>query len=247
MSAQAICGNKAGAFGGGNMIKQFILAMGVVAAGIAPAQAANFLINGDFEQGAGETIEVVPNDTRGVPTGWSRVPTRDYVDILHDDYAQNSPGYYVLLDPQSGDYFLDMNGGGSTGGIYQDVTGLSAGRNYTLSLYTGRWAQNAFGILGYSLIDPTNNLVLASGSFDSTGTDGWFERTLTAAASSAGSLRVQIETLYAYQGAPGLDNVSLVAAAGVPEPASWAMMLGGFGAIGAAMRRRRRIDVTFAQ
>ena len=34
-------------------------------------------------------------------------------------------------------------------------------------------------------------------------------------------------------------------AAGVPEPASWAMMLGGFGVIGGAMRSRRRSAVSF--
>lgn len=32
----------------------------------------------------------------------------------------------------------------------------------------------------------------------------------------------------------------------VPEPASWALMLAGFGAIGAAMRSRRRVAVRFA-
>jgi len=31
----------------------------------------------------------------------------------------------------------------------------------------------------------------------------------------------------------------------VPEPASWALMLGGFGAIGGAMRRRQRTAVSF--
>lgn len=31
----------------------------------------------------------------------------------------------------------------------------------------------------------------------------------------------------------------------VPEPTSWALMLAGFGATGAAMRRRRRVRVTF--
>jgi len=31
-----------------------------------------------------------------------------------------------------------------------------------------------------------------------------------------------------------------------PEPAAWAMMLGGFGLLGTAMRRRRRTTVTFA-
>ena len=33
---------------------------------------------------------------------------------------------------------------------------------------------------------------------------------------------------------------------GVPEPASWAMMLGGFGLVGGAMRARRKTSVTFA-
>ncbi|MDB5686836.1 MAG: hypothetical protein JWR77_1425 [Rhizorhabdus sp.] len=32
---------------------------------------------------------------------------------------------------------------------------------------------------------------------------------------------------------------------GVPEPAAWAMMVAGFGAIGAAMRRRQRTTVSF--
>ena len=32
----------------------------------------------------------------------------------------------------------------------------------------------------------------------------------------------------------------------VPEPASWAMMLGGFGLLGAAARRRQRTGVTYA-
>ena len=35
-------------------------------------------------------------------------------------------------------------------------------------------------------------------------------------------------------------------APGVPEPASWAMMLGGFGVLGGALRRTRRTSVTFA-
>jgi hypothetical protein len=31
----------------------------------------------------------------------------------------------------------------------------------------------------------------------------------------------------------------------VPEPATWLMMLGGFGAIGGTMRRRREAKVSF--
>jgi PEP-CTERM motif len=40
-----------------------------------------------------------------------------------------------------------------------------------------------------------------------------------------------------------LDNPAM---SGVPEPASWALMLGGFGLVGTAMRRRTRMTVTYA-
>lgn len=40
------------------------------------------------------------------------------------------------------------------------------------------------------------------------------------------------------------DN--LVGVAGVPEPATWAMFISGFGLIGGATRRRQKVTVTFA-
>lgn len=44
---------------------------------------------------------------------------------------------------------------------------------------------------------------------------------------------------------PG-DYIRVISAAAVPEPASWAMLIAGFGAIGGAMRRRARITITYA-
>ncbi|CAM3231472.1 PEP-CTERM protein-sorting domain-containing protein [Sphingomonas antarctica] len=47
----------------------------------------------------------------------------------------------------------------------------------------------------------------------------------------------------------GFENVAdrvVTAIQGVPEPASWALMLGGFGVIGTAVRRRQRSTVAFA-
>ena len=38
---------------------------------------------------------------------------------------------------------------------------------------------------------------------------------------------------------PGSNSEAFTLLSGVPEPASWAMMLGGFGLVGSAMRRRR--------
>jgi hypothetical protein len=40
-----------------------------------------------------------------------------------------------------------------------------------------------------------------------------------------------------------LDHVAALAA--VPEPASWLMMIGGFGMVGGAMRRRQRVAISF--
>ena len=39
---------------------------------------------------------------------------------------------------------------------------------------------------------------------------------------------------------PALDNVSIAGGA-VPEPASWALMIAGFGGVGSLMRRRRAL------
>ncbi|WP_293971946.1 PEPxxWA-CTERM sorting domain-containing protein [Sphingomonas sp.] len=47
----------------------------------------------------------------------------------------------------------------------------------------------------------------------------------------------------------GFDNFqigTLASAAPVPEPATWAMFIGGFGLVGGAMRRRMRTSVRFA-
>ncbi|MBB6124316.1 PEPxxWA-CTERM sorting domain-containing protein [Sphingobium subterraneum] len=45
----------------------------------------------------------------------------------------------------------------------------------------------------------------------------------------------------------GSSTITISAAtAAIPEPATWAMMLAGFGAIGFAMRRKQAVRVTFA-
>ena len=41
-------------------------------------------------------------------------------------------------------------------------------------------------------------------------------------------------------------DTAVTAAQGVPEPASWAMMVGGMGLAGLGMRRRRRVAANFA-
>ncbi len=50
------------------------------------------------------------------------------------------------------------------------------------------------------------------------------------------------------EGAVQIDNVTYtpLAVTAVPEPAAWAMMIGGFGLIGISLRRRGRIRIAYA-
>jgi hypothetical protein len=61
---------------------------------------------------------------------------------------------------------------------------------------------------------------------------------------------VKIVGLDALGGSPGFDVANVQALAfvppSVPEPATWAMFIGGFGLMGAAMRRRRPVCGAFA-
>ena len=55
------------------------------------------------------------------------------------------------------------------------------------------------------------------------------------------------EDYYPYDNAGGVVlSIAPAGVAGVPEPASWALMIGGFGMMGATMRRRQRAAITFA-
>jgi hypothetical protein len=66
-------------------------------------------------------------------------------------------------------------------------------------------------------------------------------QTFTFNATNLTSVRVSADSAFA------IDNVVLNAGpAAVPEPATWAMMLGGFGLIGAASRRRQQTRITYA-
>jgi len=49
-----------------------------------------------------------------------------------------------------------------------------------------------------------------------------------------------------WQGVQTFTGATVAIGGSVPEPASWAMMLGGFGLVGGAMRSRRRQAVSFA-
>jgi hypothetical protein len=69
--------------------------------------------------------------------------------------------------------------------------------------------------------------------------DPWRSHTISFTAVDSGMVKARFRSFSSDGVGPLLDNVGLSVRGGVPEPASWALMILGFGAAGAALRRRR--------
>ena len=76
------------------------------------------------------------------------------------------------------------------------------------------------------------------------GNTGWIESTYTIGGAGSYKLRLGVSNYGNIEYQSGLAYAGVTIAGhdvplGAPEPASWAMMLGGFGLVGGALRRRR--------
>lgn len=97
---------------------------------------------------------------------------------------------------------------------------------------------------GFGAVPPSNGLGLSQ--VQAFGTVGsafpYTNFTISFRTNAAGSLRPFFATASSDNIGPLLDNVNLSIGA-VPEPATWAFMIAGFGAVGGVMRLRRRQQV----
>lgn len=142
----------------------------------------------------------------------------------------------------TGGNFLIADGDFRVAPISQMINGLVVGQHYNLSFvwaagqqYTSSGRLNERWIVGFG--DETQKTGRVTNP--NHGFTGWMTSNMDFTATDTS----QVLSFLA-RGSPGgqppmvfLDHVSLGA---VPEPASWTMMIAGFGAIGIAMRRRRR-------
>ena len=83
-------------------------------------------------------------------------------------------------------------------------------------------------------------------SFAIAGNEGFGLYSLFFTAANAGSVKFLVGTNSADNVGPVVDNLKLTIDGRVPEPAAWAMMLAGFGLVGAAMRRRQMATIANA-
>ncbi len=124
----------------------------------------------------------------------------------------------------------------SNGGSITQTVGATAvaGRTYTLSTAFG--VRNDIANPGSIRLLVGANTIFATGIAPTPGNWATYTASYTATLADAGSA-ISIE-LVSPGSQGGFDNVALTA---VPEPASWALMIGGFGLTGAALRRRRTL------
>ncbi len=162
------------------------------------------------------------------------------------DWSANTPfssvtNNYGGYTAQHGDYFAYVDAGlgmDAFSTLSQTFT-LQAGQ--TLTGFAGFKANDylPFDDSAYLAINGSHLLDWNVGSVGDYGSSGWTSFSFTAATAGDYTLELGVANHgdNSFPSTAVLDNVSLSA---VPEPASWAMMLGGFGMVGGAMRARSR-------
>lgn len=246
-------------------ISAAIAALVSAPAGATLDPAHQFVVNGGFEQttsGYGQ----VGYATNLV--GWTSVPDasgHNYSFVMNASNSQTGVaghhGNLSLWGPSNGSNnglsasptggnFYAADGAYQVGAITQQINDLIVGQTYTLSFNWAGAQQTGFDGATtekwyYGLYDQfqnqTNTINNANHGFT-----GWQSQTYSFVATQTS------DTLYFLaQGTPSgqppfslLDSVSLTGAYGTvstaPEPGTWAMMLLGFGTVGASLRRRRQ-------
>lgn len=205
------------------------------------AQAAEFVTNGDFEAGNNDFVSAYTY----TPPGTDNNTAAGQYTVSNDAFDWNSR-FTSYGDNTSGSgLFMVVNGDDQPTAFWlQDLTGLQVGATYSFSAF----ASNACCNQPIENSSPALSARIDGVEFASfvvpIGQSGvWLGFT----GSFVATAETMTLTLVNMNTAPsgndfGIDDISVVSA--VPEPASWAMMIGGFGLVGGAMRVRRRAVVT---
>lgn len=196
---------------------------GAATIGAVPAQAAvNLVTNGSFEGGfVGEN-----------PDGWNTINAASG--------SSQGLGAGATFAYDGTHYWGFSAVGSSDDALYQDVS-VTSGETYDVSFAVhpdgGKPSDFTFAVDGVTLLDLVNPAAVSDLS-----TKNYVIETLTVKATSN-----VMDLSFGGRDVPGgirLDDVSLTAA--VPEPATWAVMLIGFGGVGGLLRRGRRAGIACA-
>jgi len=214
-----------------NFKTAFIAAAALATAG--SAQAANLVYNGDFELGdtgfLSDYVYAIPTYNQG------EYSTPSNPADVHPAFA-SFPDH--TADP--GNKMMVINGAADTTDWvwYQNIsTALTANTNYYFSTWVASVYPESPARLNF-IINGENVGALAASS--TTGLWQQFFVVWNSGAATSASIGLKNDN-DAYSGNDfALDDISFDTAP-VPEPATWALMIMGFGTAGAMLRRRRAV------
>lgn len=249
-------------------LKSILLSLSAIAALSAGAAHAstNLVTNGNFEQTTNGTNKRLAytgstDTTRTTLVGWDNKYNGNATDSgynflldstifttnasalgLHSTTASGVDNGIIAASVGHGSVFAS-DSQWYPAALSQSISGLTVGGVYTLTFDYALAQQfitdaaNTNNYWAVTLGGQTQNTSLLS--IEGGGFSGWKTSTMTFTATTGTELLSFLASATA-SGAPPfmlLDNVSLAAA--VPEPSTWAMMLGGVGLMGFVARRRR--------
>ena len=212
------------------------LASGLLAA--MPAHAVNLVTNGTFTNPAAYSSDYSycgsgPYACAPSTSGYAYFATN----------ASNVNGTFLGVTDHTGDggYLLVLDPSGPAGAFFTETFAIAQNATYTLSFFASQLN------FGSSVVASVNGTTL--GTF--TPGSGWTEFTATFESGSASlaTLRLDSGSGAIFFNDFAVDDVSFngpAAPAGVPEPATWAFMILGFGTVGGALLRRRAVAMALA-
>lgn len=190
--------------------------------GTANAATINF---GSFTAGT-----VLTNQVAGLTFSMSGGPTTATAPIVGYGYFDA-----VLSLNNSGNFGSGTDGYPTGATVTIDFASAVSGVSFTFNNYGNNTGNDSI----YQAFDAANALI-SSGSLANV--NGF--SLVNVAGSGIKSLVISNGSGGGYNWVYGVGELTYNG--GVPEPAAWAMMLAGFGLVGAAMRRRQTAQVTYA-
>jgi hypothetical protein len=201
-------------------------------------------IGASFGPGGVWTVAYAPGSTGFSGDAVALGPTVEYA-------APN-----IFYNSHTGEQSLDLSGGADNGhpaGVNQSIATV-AGQQYSLTFWLDSWVDQPDSVISLyvdgssagTFENNTNNLGRGglpadpnfAGFVDG---DVWKSFTYDFTATGASTTLGFFNASAAGVSEVGLDDVSVTALSGaVPEPATWASLVMGFGAIGGVMRASRR-------
>lgn len=229
-----------------------------LAVGSAGAQAALYDLNSDWSNisnpngvwslnEGSNALPFIASWIHGGPA-WARAPGGPgHVPAFFK--AQSAAGGFLSYnDWQAGDIVVHTTDPGSGGGNGIATVRFTAPNAGTASIMGDIWKSSRFNRPQDWLLLHNGMTTLAGGSLPSSLTNGRGARdifsigSLALAAGDTLELRVIRNTATPFGDFVGLNfSVDLQSATAVPEPATWLMLLSGFGLVGLVHRMRQRV------